>query len=371
MLSRLIRVYGIIIRTFGFTIRPLFTFWIIVFYRAFSAVTLALDPLLFPRLGRQKIQKPVFIVGNPRSGTTFLHRYMVKQELGCAFELWQLLYPSMTARTVLRPIIHKLEALSPAKFHISAAHETSLTSVETDDVLVFFRYIDGLFLYGYFLAWDQGANLDILEPDGYVAQTAERDFGWLKTCLRRNLAWHRKDRAISKVFTMALRPEATFRAFPDARMLYMVRDPLEVVPSAMSLVTGVLKQRYPWDRVPEEVRRRYVQRLYQGFLALYRNFHDAWVAGRLPNAQIHIVRYDRMMSDFEAEMTEICAFVGHPMDDKLRESIRATAAKQRGYKSSHKYDLDQYNLTEDQIRRDFAFVYQTYGIGSAVPAPAG
>lgn len=369
MIGRLFRVYGIILRTFGFTVRPIFTFFLIMGYRAFSAVSLALDPLLFPRLGRQRVVKPVFIVGNPRSGTTFLHRFMVKHGLGCSFQLWQLLFPSLTSRTVLAPIVHRLEGLSPAKFHVSKAHETSLTSVETDDVLVFFRYVDGLFLYGYFLAWDPDASLDILDPEGYVAQTAERDFGWLKGCIRRNLAWYKQDRAIAKVFTMALRPEQTFRAFPDARMLYMVRDPMDVVPSALSLVTGVLKQRYPWDRVPEEVRRRYVERLYVGFLALYRNFHDAWVSGRLPNDQIHIVRYDLMMTDFERVMTGICEFVGQPVDGDLAGAIRATAQKQRKYTSEHKYDLSEYWLTEEKIRRDFAFVYETYGIGKPAEVP--
>ena len=56
---------------------------------------------------------------------------------------------------MLKPFIPLLEKVSPARFHAHAAHETNLTAVETDDPALLFRYFDGLFLYGFFLAWAQ------------------------------------------------------------------------------------------------------------------------------------------------------------------------------------------------------------------------
>lgn len=353
-------MYGVILRTFGFMVRPLFTFWVILGYRFWAEVGLLLDSVFFPAWKTKPLDRPVFIVGNPRSGTTFLHRFLVGEGLGAGYQLWGLVFPSLTWRTLLRPIVPRLEAFSPAKFHKNAAHQTSLMSVETDDVLPFFRYLDGLFMYGYFWAWDEADAAPEMLRDMEVH--AQRDFSWLRDALKRNLVWHNQDRAIAKQFTMSVRPEAVFTAFPDAVILYMLRDPVDVIPSGMSLVTGVLKQRYDWSKVKPEVKARYVDRLYKGMVALYKGFAEAHAAGKLPAKQVVIVRYDRMMADFEGTMKEICDATGFVPDAKLQAKIRETAEKQRKHKSEHKYALEEYGLSAEQIRKDCAFVYETYGI---------
>jgi hypothetical protein len=352
---------------YGFLVRPLFTFWLILGYQAFSAVCRALDPILYrSRLAATEVNAPVFIVGNPRSGTTFIHRWLVKQGFGVGFQLWQLLFPSLTARAVLGRFVLKLEALSPAKFHGTKAHPTSLDSVETDDVLVLFRFIDGLFLYGYTLAWDEKDWLPEMEVE--YPRNAPRDFAYLREAMRANLVAYGAKRAVGKLFSMAIRPRETLEAFPDCKMLYMVRDPVEVVPSAFSLVTGVLQLRYPWHRADPVAKARWIERFYQAQLQLYKRFHDVWVTGVLPKDRVHVVRYDRLMTEFDTIMPEICAFLDHPVDGPLAEAIRKTAEKQRSYRSEHTYDLSEYGLTEERIRRDFAFVYDTYGIPNAPAA---
>lgn len=362
MLTRLLRIYGIVLRRFGFTLRPLFTFCLIVAYRLFGLVTLALDGVFFPALRRLEPKPPVFIVGNPRSGTTFLHRFLVQNGVGAGFQLWQLIFPSLTARVVLEPLVGLLERVSPARFHGTKAHPTSLTSVETDDVLVFFRYLDGLFLWGYFWAWDDDAHLDELDENGRLGRTAARDFAFHRAAIRRNLLWHRQDRAIGKIFSAGLRLESFLKAWPEAKVLYMVRDPVEVIPSGMSLIMGVLEKAYPMHRIDAADRQRYLDRLYMASIELYRRVADLYAAGRLPADRVMIVRYDEMMADFEGMMDRICTFVGEPPSAELLETVKKTAAKQRAWKSEHSYDLDKFGLDADRIRQDCAFVYETFGI---------
>ena len=87
-------------------------------------------------------------------------------------QLFLMLYPSLILQKALRPILPVLEKLSPAKFHSDKAHETSLSSVETDDVAVLFRYLDGFFLYGFFLSFDDEDLLHHFDPA--VRDTSER-----------------------------------------------------------------------------------------------------------------------------------------------------------------------------------------------------
>ena len=94
-------------------------------------------------------KKPIIIVGNPRSGTTFLQRYLINNGLGTGSQLWQLIYPSILLQKIIKPFLPLLEKISPARHHSTEAHKTSLTSVETDDVSLLFRHFDGFFLYGF------------------------------------------------------------------------------------------------------------------------------------------------------------------------------------------------------------------------------
>jgi len=360
-------VQGIVNRTFGFSPRPIVMFFLLANQQVFGAFVRALDGVFYPRWRETPLGSPVFIVGNPRSGTTFLHRFMVEQRLGVGHQLWQLLFPYLTGRFLIKPFIPMLEFVSPTRFHATKAHPTSLQSVETDDVLSFFRYVDGLFLYGYFLAWDEVDHLPAMESQ--LVQTSERDFAWLRDCLKKNLIWHGakagevpSNRNIAKLFSMSLRPKAALDAFPEAKFLYMVRDPANVIPSGMSLLTGVLKNALPWDKASPESRARYLERIYQGSLQLFARFQQAYVAGELPPDRVYIVRYHRLMAEFDVVMREICAFIGQPVTPELAKIIDDTARSQRARKSEHEYDLAEFGLTKERIHRDFAFVYDTFDI---------
>jgi hypothetical protein len=72
------------------------------------------------------------------------------------------------------------------------------------------------------------------------------------------------------------------------------------------------------------------------------------------------VRYDRMMLDFENVMEEMCTFLQHEMTPELRATVKKRADKQRKYESEHKYDLEKFGLTEEQIRKDCKFFYDEF-----------
>ena len=119
--------------------------------RTLVSIGLFIDKIFYKIARDPKLENPIVIVGNPRSGTTFLQRYLINSGIGSGSELWQLIYPSLVLQKIIKPLLPILEKISPARHHSTVAHKTSLTSVETDDVGLFFRYFDGLFLYGFLL----------------------------------------------------------------------------------------------------------------------------------------------------------------------------------------------------------------------------
>jgi hypothetical protein len=55
---------------------------------------LCLDEMLFPAYRRVTIGRPILIVGNPRSGTTFLHRVLsLDEERSFDFRMWEIIFP--------------------------------------------------------------------------------------------------------------------------------------------------------------------------------------------------------------------------------------------------------------------------------------
>ena len=73
-------------------------------YYGVTAFFYLLDELS-PSLHRVRIEKPVFVVGHARSGTTLLHRLMVSDaEHFNFFLLYELLFPSLWQKRLLRGI---------------------------------------------------------------------------------------------------------------------------------------------------------------------------------------------------------------------------------------------------------------------------
>ena len=356
-IKRIIRVYLIVGKTFGVWIIPIFTGILILFLRLIVFAGRLLDHLFFPGI-RKPLQNPILIVGNPRSGTTFLHRFLIKQGFGTGSELWQMIYPSITLQKIIKPILPIMEVISPARHHSTEAHKTSLSSIETDDVSLLFRFFDGFFLYGFFLSFDEDDLFDWVDPK--LRDTSKRDFAWFESMWNRNMISNKGDRYIGKLFSLSGNLPAFQQRFPDAKILYMIRDPLNMIPSGLSLVTGVLDKRYNFWSLDEKIRSRFVERLYIALVELLNRFHDDWTNERINKEKVLIIHFDSMMSHFESLMEEIMDFTDVEPSEELKQTIQITAENQRRYESGHRYNLEKFGLTEKRIQEDCEQIYRTF-----------
>ena len=358
IIKRIMVSYGTVGKTFGTWFSPLLTGIIISILRLVVLMGRVLDSLFFSHVLKKKIKNPIMIVGNPRSGTTFIHRFLVKSKIGTGSQLWQMLYPSIILQMVIKPFLPFLEKVSPTRHHSTAAHATSLQSVETDDAGIFFRFFDGFFHYGFILAWAKENLFDWVDPKH--RNTSKRDYRWLESIWLRNQHMSGIDRTIGKLFSLSVNLSEFLVEFPDSKILYIVRDPLSVIPSGLSLVTGVLDKRFGFWNLPIEKRQHFIDRLYYGLTQLQLRFNEDWVNGKIDKSRVFIVHFDRMMTDFDNLMDEILKFIDHVPSDELIESIRQTAEKQREFQSAHEYDLKKFGLNRDQIKSDCAPYYETF-----------
>ena len=350
--------YFIVGKNFGQWFSPIITGVLINSLGLLVSFFMFLDRIFYPSLNKKKIKSPILVVGNPRSGTTFLHRYLVNHSFGSGTRLYQMLYPSIILQKIIRPFLPMLEKISPTRHHSTDAHKTSLNSVETDDASLMFRYLDGFFLYGFILSWAKEDLFHWVDPRR--RDTSKRDFNWFESMWLRVQITSNTERTVAKLFSISANVPRFLDRFPDAKLLYMLRDPLSVIPSGLSLVTGVLDKRFGFWSLPKEKRQHYIENLYKALIELQIRFHSDWVNSRIDKKKVMIVRFDQMMSNFEGLMDDIISFTGHEPSDELIVDIKVAAEKQRNYKSKHKYDLEKFGLTEDRIKTDCKDIYETF-----------
>jgi hypothetical protein len=92
-------------RATNYRLTPKRVGWLALFcpgYPLLAIVTwagLLLDEILFPRHRSQAVHRLVFIVGNPRSGTTVLYHLLARDEQFTCMGTWEIFFaPSITMR---------------------------------------------------------------------------------------------------------------------------------------------------------------------------------------------------------------------------------------------------------------------------------
>ena len=219
------------------------------------------------------------LVGNPRTGTTFLQRFLADEGFGSGMELFLMLYPSLTLQKLLRPILPLLEKVSPAKYHSTDAHQTSLSSVETDDVGGAVPLPRRLLPLRLLPVVRRRGPAALVRPARARHRPRATTPGWTP-CGGAACVLHKADRNIAKLFSLAVRLPQFLERFPEAQILYMARDPLSVIPSSMSLVIGVLDRAVGFWSLPETVRKRWLDRMYKAWILLLQKFHEDWTERR-------------------------------------------------------------------------------------------
>jgi len=239
-----------------------------------------LDDWLFPNWSQQSVKRPLFIIGNARSGTTMCHRQLADafQEKFTSMKSWEIIF---AASITWRLLFHRLHAIDTAlgSYFLtlllwveaklvdnSAAHVFGLFKEEEDEWLMALIFRSQLVLFFFPCGGSQLNFLVEWDPfpgtiEQQIAQKKEI-FVFYAACVRRHLYYHRlfgkKSGSadyelvyLSKNPAFTMRLETIHTIFPDARIACLIRDPQESIPSMISYISQIWRtfscpvQRYP------------------------------------------------------------------------------------------------------------------------------
>jgi hypothetical protein len=300
------------------------------------------------------VERPLFIVGLPRTGTSALHDLLAEDPAHQVLEYW--LAASPTPRPTeeiarsdprLRAARRELRAIYMLDPGLRALHDMRAEGPEECRHLFRHNFLDDTF--------DSMATLP-----RYGEWFREQDLGHV-------YAWHRDALALVQSTTPGRRwvlkypahlrnLDLLFATYPDACVIQTHRDPVDVLPSLCSLVYR-LRCLYSDAVDPHAVGRwqleMWAQILDQGLEVRRRHdparFHDVHFAQfqRDPVESIRAIQ-DRLGGDFDAE--------------SARRIQRYRTAHPKGEHGGHTYRAEDYGLTKNQIRDRFAAYREAFDL---------
>ena len=224
----------------------------------FHASCFLLDYLFFPALWRQQVNSPVFIVGHARSGTTLVHRLLASDGGTFSYFLyWEMLFPSLLQKKVIRAIGYidkqwlcrvmnkRLVAWDDKKYGpYRHMHNMSLWNSEEDQFVMRGAFVTQ--------QWSMDIPMmdvvDIFHVDQMPPRKRRRWMHHYRECVKRQLLLNGGDKIhLSKNPVMSGWVEALIETFPGARIVVMMRDPAECIPSYLKLVEVTWKAK-GWER---------------------------------------------------------------------------------------------------------------------------
>jgi omega-hydroxy-beta-dihydromenaquinone-9 sulfotransferase len=327
---------------------------------------LALDHVFFPGFRKVEVRRPIFIVGNGRSGTTHMHRLLAGDARRFTwFRTYEMLMPSIVQRKLLwalaaldrrllgGALARRLRVAEDEAFEdVRGKHNWRLDGPEEDDFLLFNNWSSASLVFPF----NYPELIEQLYGDRQSKLSRRRQFRFYRGLIRRQLHLYGAERihcCKSPSFTMKIR--ALREYFPDARFILMLRHPAESIPSLVDLMS------WYWRGFgsPPELALAAAKALAEANVDNYRSMAE--LALELPTEQQFVVDYEALCRDPKAVVEAIYARFGleiEPAYDAFLERERVAA---KGFVSGHDYDPEGQGPGRARLHRELAPLYARFG----------
>ena len=313
-----------------------------------------------PAIASRAIERPIFIAGLPRSGTTFLHGLLAQDGGNRVPRSWQLIFPYpprrsrffgdwRKSRVALQLAIYRRIAPTVAELHPMSADGPQECSDITAQVFQSLRF-DSMYRVPSYQDW-------IGQHDHMGA------YGFHKRFLRHLDRQQPGGRWILKSPDHMFALDAIREVYPDALFVFLHRDPFPVLASQLNLT--------------EALRRSFSRRI--DLNEIGRNVSEAiieiahrLVANRAQPGVLHLDYRSLIDTPMEA-VRRIYAHGGLTLAPKASRRMRRWLQRQKPYCArAHRKGLTEFGLDPREVLARFGRYVQTFDIAreQGLSAPA-
>jgi len=330
-----------------------------------SVAGMLVDEVAYRRYRRVRVRQPVFIIGNFRSGSTFLHRLLARDSRQfSSMKTWEIYFaPSVAQRRFWQGLWavdaalggRLLRAIRRGEERVLGRvklHRVRLSEPEEDEALFYYTW-HTLFTWFFFPEPQRGTAYHHYD-DAVPAPVRRKNVSFYRRCLQRHLFVHGCERHyLAKNPSSTPRIRSLLREFPDARFICLVRDPREAVPSTMSWFS------FAWHYFADPPERH-------PFRDFVLDLTSHWYAcplqilPRLSPRSWTIVRYDDLVADPRGTVAAIYERFGLELSPQYEAVLRGESERARSHRGENHYDLADVGLDQEKIRDIYGDVLAAY-----------
>ncbi|MEZ4331674.1 MAG: sulfotransferase [Myxococcota bacterium] len=309
-----------------------------------------------PEITARRIERPLVIVGLPRTGSSILHELLAVDPENRTPATWEVKFPCPPPETA------------------SAEHDPRIAVMDAelsamDEAIPAFKKMhpQGARLPQECLNVTTHAFASIFWSVSHDVPTYQT---WLDACdhapiyrlhhdLLRLLHWRRKpERWVLKSSSHLWTLDALLDAYPDACVVQTHRDPLKVLASFTSLVS-TLRRLYSGRAEPGRIGPQQAGFLAEGLACAVR-FRDR---GRLPPEQVYDLQFRDFIADPIERIRDLYRHFGRTLSAEASERMRRYLAAHPGDQyGPHRYRFADTSLDPSVERRRFADYQDRFAI---------
>jgi hypothetical protein len=304
---------------------------------------------LYPGIVREKIERPIFITGLPRSGTTLLHSLLTMDPSLRVPRCWQTIspYPKKSRDRRRQTVDGQLRIFQRLAPEMAALHPLSADSPQecteiTAQVFQSLRY-EMTYRIPSYQAW--------IDAAGHVPA-----YRFHKRFLQHLQHQHKDGRWVLKCPDHVHALNAIERAYPDCGIVFVHRDPLRVIASAAKLTEAV---RRPFTRHVDkyEIGRQVLGRLLEGA--------DTMIERSKADPRIFHLRYTEFARSPMTVVQSLYRHFGLELEDETRGRMCKFLAA--APPANHQYTADEFGLIPQRLRDRFESYMEQFGIRRESP----
>ncbi len=349
--------------------RLITTAWIAPIYfglRQSAVAFRALDEVFHPEYRNQKVERPVFVFANPRSGTTLAHRLIsMDEEVFTTVKLYQTIFPAVTATRLFKRLIGLRQTRvgsvlqraydffnAPLESRWEDVHHMSLDQAEEDVCTLLWNLTSpasGL-LFPF---------MEDIPSQTWVDRQAPEDRRAFMNSYERTIKRHVYEaggkRFLNKNVFFSTRVRAVHEKFPDAAFVYLVRNPYDCLPSFLNMFYQAWKAHSPSIR-PDGEEIRALKRLG------YDYYRYALECRRdIPEDQFIVIRYEDLVEDPKKTILGLYGRLGMPVSEEFEAKLDEAMVSHRAYESPRTVELEDFGVSRDEVSSELREVFEQFG----------
>ena len=312
------------------------------------------DRVRNPDIEQVSIKRPIFILGLPRCGTSLLHALMGADPAVRTPLMWEVAAPSpppQAASFDTDPRAQTFddyveEAFAGKWANVRKAHPIGARIPQECGMILETAFCSAnpvmMFRLPALYAWYREADTRF----GYAMHRQ-----WLQ-----HLGWrHPKDQWVLKVQEHMYHIPELLSVYPDAVFIQLHRDPRTVMASISELIRTIRSVAFEWQD-PVALGAEMLHLWHDGQVKMM-NWRESH-----PAAPVLDLSFSGLMGDPIATVSEIYKHYEMPFTSSAEQNMRQWLADNPADKHGrHRYSLEDFGLTEEQIAEVYADYMERYG----------